>query len=115
MHNRQLTSQDVERTIHQAIHRILAQQGKMLPAVSNAHEFQADLGFVSADLVQLLTALHTTLAADPCHSLAELRTVGELCQAYQQVLTGRANATADSDLLLASQRRAQARRERRKG
>jgi hypothetical protein len=56
MFNDKLTSQDIERTIHEEILRLLEERAKVLPAISNAHDLQADLGFASADLVQLLTA-----------------------------------------------------------
>jgi len=118
MINYKLTSQDIERTIHEEILHLLEERAKVLPAISNAHELQADLGFASADLVQLLTALSTKLLADPFKhslSLTEVRTVGVLCQAYQQFLAEPTVASADSDVLLATRRRAQARRDLRKG
>ena len=79
----------------------------------NDQSFEA-LGLGSLDLLELVDSLETTLCANPfeqTHSLNDMRTVGDLCHAYRTALCEGAETTnSQDDILLASMRRAGARR-----
>jgi acyl carrier protein len=83
------------------------------PPVSVAEaDALADLGVGSLELLELADALETALEVNPFDSgvsLTEMRTVSDLCAAYQAAVSGRPSP-ADDDLLHASRKRAEARR-----
>lgn len=104
----------VEKTIHQEILRILADRWPHIAPLADAHTLDNDLGLTSAELLHLFALLNVKLHVDPVEQAVctvNVRTVGDLCQRYQALRTGASNA---SDMLLASQKRAEARRVRRK-
>jgi acyl carrier protein len=81
-----------------------------LPATLNG-----GLGLGSLDLAQLVALLEADLKADPFAALVPItsvRTVADLCQAYQRALSGEAPAGEDP-ALAAVRERAAARRDRR--
>jgi acyl carrier protein len=117
MLNHRLSSQDIERTIHEEILQILEEHEAHVTDISHEDTLHADLGLASLDLAQLVSILEMKLQADPFEqliSITDIRTVGDLCQAYQQILSGKTHAAADREELLASQQRAQARLDSRK-
>jgi acyl carrier protein len=74
-----------------------------------------DLALASLDLAQLVALLEADLQADPFVALVPItsvRTVGDLCRAYQRALAGEAPA-AEDPALAAVRDRAAARRDRR--
>jgi acyl carrier protein len=113
-----LTSQAIERLIHEEILHILDECDEGQRDITNEALLHADLGLGSLDLAQLVAVLESKLQADPFEHLVaitEMRTVGDLCRAYQRVLVGETNVSAGPDVLLVSRKRAQARRARRQG
>ena len=116
MLNAKLTSQAIEQVIHEEILHILDEREEWIPDIANDARLHADLGLGSLDLAQLVSVLEMKLRADPFEHLVaitEIRTVGDLCQAYQRLLVGETNASTTRDILRAGQTRAQARRARR--
>jgi acyl carrier protein len=112
------TSQPVEQVIHTEILRMLHAQEKHRPTLSPADNLQDDLGLTSSEVVQLIATLTVKLQADPFEQampMTAMRTVGDLCQAYQHILTAHSHDSDASAALLASQRRAQVRRDSRRG
>jgi acyl carrier protein len=74
-----------------------------------------DLALASLDLAQLVAVLEADLQADPFAALVPItsvRTVGDLCRAYQRALAGEV-AAAEDPALAAVRDRAAARRGRR--
>lgn len=107
---------NVEKTIHQEILRILAERRQQISPLSNAQTLDNDLGLTSSELLQLFALLAVKLQVDPVEqsvATANVRTVGDLCQRYEALLTGASNASNMRGMLLASQKRAEARRARR--
>lgn len=78
-----------------------------------------DLGLSSLDLAELVTVLELELDADPFRELVPItsvRTVGDLVQAYERVLSGEAPAADGVDSAVAeAEARAQKRKARRGG
>lgn len=100
----------VESAVRAEIHRVLDMQGNPIERVSAADSLSDTLGLTSIDLVELIVALNARLRVDPFRERAftELRTVGDLFRAY-----GTSPAGRDPDAeLVASRRRAEARRDR---
>jgi acyl carrier protein len=72
-----------------------------------------DLGIGSLDLLEIIDALETSLAANPFEGRlapSDIRTVGDLYAAYRSTTDGVAPGDAVDDLLASSRRRAEARR-----
>jgi acyl carrier protein len=111
------TKLKVHQTVQQEIHRLLGQRDRIVPDIAEECHLQADLGFTSVELVRLISALDANLQIDLLAQhifITDLRTVGDLIQAYQKSLSGlRSPSTSADELLLATRRRAQARRGRR--
>jgi len=107
----------VQQAVHQEIHRLLSERDKRFLNIAEECHLQADLGFTSVELVKLISALDANLRVDLFAqnvSIADLGTVGDLSQAYQKSLFGLYISSTNTDeMLLASRRRAQARRDRR--
>lgn len=116
MLNHERTRQDIERMIHAEILCILEEREVSMPHIANDDKLHADLGIESLDLAQLVSVLEMKLQVDPFEevvAITDVRSVGDLCQAYEQMLTGHTAPTAATDALRAAQERAQARRTRR--
>jgi acyl carrier protein len=81
-------------------------------ALRDDQTFEA-LGLGSLDLMELVDSLESALQVDPFagqFSLNDVRTVGDLCRAYDTTLDGQAPPNDPADPLLASRARAEARR-----
>jgi len=107
----------VHQAVHQEIHRLLSERDTSVLNIAEECHLQADLGFTSVELVKLISALdanlHVELFAQNI-SIADLSTVGDLTRAYQKSLFGlHISSTNTDEMLLASRRRAQARRDSR--
>ncbi len=112
MLNPGLTGAEIERLIHQEIGRIFEEQDEPIPELTPDAKLHADLGLASLDLAHLVTVLEDKLQVDPFEAqvaITDVRTVGDLCRAYQAQLDGRADDSAEDDLR-AVQQRARARR-----
>lgn len=114
MLNQAPSPQELEQLVHEHIRQILEEKPSPITAEITAERRLADLGLTSLDLAQLVAALEIALQADPFQELVPItsvRTVGDLSSAYVKFFSGTADTQAQSDALLASQRRAQARRD----
>lgn len=111
------TDLEVEQAVHGEIHRLLSGRDRTVPEISAELRLETDLGFTSLELVKLIAALDSNLHVDLLAQnilVADLRTVGDISQAYQKSLSGaRSPSTSVDELLLSSRRRAQARRNKR--
>ena len=107
----------VHQAVYQEIHRLLSERDKRFLNIAEECHLQADLGFTSVELVKLISALDANLHVDLFAqniSIADIGTVGDLTQAYQKSLFGlHISSTNTDEMLLASRRRAQARRDSR--
>ena len=107
------TTEEVERAIRDEVARRLEPRHGTRHVPTDNQSFEA-LGLGSLDLLELVDSLETTLCANPfeqTHSLNDMRTVGDLCHAYRTALCEGAETTnSQDDILLASMRRAGARR-----
>jgi acyl carrier protein len=105
-------SGDVSQVVRAELSRLLKRQPA--GAVLSGSSVLSELGVGSLDLLELADALETALQVNPFDqgtSMTDLRTVGDLCAAYEAAAGGRAPASADRDeLLQSSRRRAEARR-----
>jgi acyl carrier protein len=82
------------------------------PALRDDQTFEA-LGLGSLDLIELVDGLESVLRVDPFasqFSLNDVRTVGDLCRAYDATLDSQAQRSDPTDPLQASRARAAARR-----
>jgi len=73
----------------------------------------SDLGIGSLDLLEIIDALETSLAANPFEGRlapSDIRTVGDLYAAYRPATDGASPGDAIDDLLASSRKRAAARR-----
>jgi acyl carrier protein len=85
------------------------------PVAIGAADALADLGVGSLELLELADALESALAVNPFDgdvSLTEMRTVSDLCAAYQAAVDG-TPPPGNDDLLASSRKRAEARRRQR--
>jgi acyl carrier protein len=91
------------------------ESGAFVDRIALEATLNGDLALASLDLAQLVALLEADLAVDPFAALVPItsvRTVGDLCQAYQRALSGEAPAVEDP-ALAAVRERAAARRDRR--
>lgn len=105
---------EIEQLIYQEIERLFEEREAPVPELTPDAKLHADLGLASLDLAALVAVLEEKLQVDPFEALVaitDMRTVGDLCRAYQAQLNGSADAVAGD--LLAAQQRARARRGRR--
>jgi acyl carrier protein len=101
------TNGEIEATVHQTIVTILERQGAPIKPFDNDHDLVAT-GLTSLDLAALVAMLERRWHVDPfLESIAvtEMRTVGDLCRAYQEVLNGAAGAGHAETLRAAQARR----------
>jgi acyl carrier protein len=106
---------EIEQLIYQEIERLFEEREAPVPELTPDAKLHADLGLASLDLAALVAVLEEKLQVDPFEALVaitDMRTVGDLCRAYQAQLDGSADAAVAGDLL-AAQQRACARRGRR--
>ncbi len=111
------TTTNILETIATEIHKILKVENKKIGEITREAELNAHVGLTSLNLAELVVALEIRLSVDPFSALVpitEVRTIGDLCQAYERALSGE-NATPEfstNDALLQAQRRAADRRQR---
>jgi acyl carrier protein len=94
-------------------------QGPQAPVdrIAPGATLNGDLGLASLDLAQLVALLEVDLQADPFAELVAItsvRTVEDLCAAYERARAGERPA-AETPAVIEARQRAAARRERRKG
>ncbi|MBJ6760428.1 hypothetical protein JGU66_06610 [Myxococcaceae bacterium JPH2] len=116
MLNQRPSVQEIQKLIAEHIGQILeekaTQEGKS-KEVGHADRLGADLGLSSLDLAQLVASLEMRLKADPFQELVPItsvRTVADLCGAYEKFFSGDTSDGGASEALLESKRRAEARR-----
>jgi len=108
---------DVERLIRDEIGLLLPERRQPGAWVAREDGLE-ELGLASLDVVQLAVSLAARLGVDPFQrsaSITDVRTVGDLCQAYERALAGEAGEPLPTADLLAHQREVEARRTRSRG
>jgi acyl carrier protein len=104
---------NIEQIIHETVLQIAQQKSTEITEVNSEQKLNADLGFSSLDLAQLVAILEMKLNADPFAklvSITSVRTVGDLCDAYDKYFN-QSDAEADNQpSFQQSQARAQMRR-----
>jgi acyl carrier protein len=82
------TDAEIEATIHRTIVEVLERAGKPVPPFDAEDDLLAT-GLTSLDLAALVGKLERRWKIDPfleAKAITEVRTVGELCRAYQEYL-----------------------------
>lgn len=117
MLNQVLSKEQIERVLCEEIAQILEEKGqnyvKAAAEIRTDHRLGPDLGLTSLDLAQLVAVVEGRLKADPFQELVPItsvRNVGDLSSAYERFFSGDNGKDIDAELLLASKRRAEARR-----
>ena len=111
MATERLNHEDVGRIVRAEIARRL--KGDVVQPARLDNETLEALGMGSLDVMELADSLETILRVDPFDralSLNDVRTVGDLCRAYQAALGADAQGNGHDDPLIASRARAEARR-----
>jgi acyl carrier protein len=106
------TPGDIEHAVHRAITDILERHGKQVEPFDNAADLVAT-GLTSLDLAALVAVLERQWKVDPfleSASITDIRTVGDLCRAYQNVLHGEPLASQSDAALRQAYVRASGRR-----
>ena len=114
--NKQEIQQVIEEHIRQILEEKATHDGE-LPAIGREDRLGAGLGLSSLDLAQLVATLEMRLKADPFQELVPItsvRTVADLCGAYEKFFAGDNSDQGQEDALLESKRRAEARRNNRR-
>jgi acyl carrier protein len=108
-------------TVSETVFRRLAEvmregeSAAFVDRISREATLAGDLALASLDLAQLVALLEGDLKVDPFAELVPItsvRTVGDLCRAYERALAGETPA-AEDPALAAVRERAAARRDRR--
>lgn len=92
----------VEATVHEKIHSLLKEQERDVEKISARDKLSDTLGLSSLDLATLISELELALDADPFAELVpvtDLRTVGDLIQAYRLALQPGEAAPRGRDLM----------------
>jgi aryl carrier-like protein len=85
------TAAEIEATIHRTIVELLERAGKTVPAFDQDDDLVAT-GLTSLDLAALVAKLARQWRIDPfleTKAITEVRTVGDLCDAYRESLGAR--------------------------
>jgi acyl carrier protein len=80
---------DVQTAVVEELRAVAELRGLELGEFSAHHYLVDELGFKSLDLAHLVAALERRLRVDPFLEhvpITQVRTVGDLCQAYRSVL-----------------------------
>ena len=104
---------NVEQIVYDTILQIAQQKSADITEVNSEQKLNSDLGFSSLDLAQLVAILEMKLNADPFAklvSITNIRTVGDLCDAYHQYFKGSDATTEKQPSFQQSVARAQLRR-----
>jgi acyl carrier protein len=112
-----LTSQEIERVIEEEILQILDDKGIPADQLPNPtrEDRLGDLGLTSLDLAQLVACLEARLHGDPFAELVAItsvRTIGDLCRAYERFAAGETSDAAETAELDRIKQRAEARLKR---
>jgi acyl carrier protein len=86
-----LTGAEIEAIIHRTIVEILERAGKPVPVFAEEDDLIAT-GLTSLDLAALVAKLERRWKIDPfleAKAITEVRTVGDLCRAYQEYVNAR--------------------------
>jgi hypothetical protein len=108
---------DYAAPIEAEIRRLLQRLGHTAPSISASDTLTGTLGLPSVEILALLPRLSAMLGVDPFAAtlaVTDLRTVGDLFQAYANARSPSSSASVVNDELRASAKRADARRQRRK-
>jgi acyl carrier protein len=112
-----VSSAEIERILREEISQILEEkppEARVSPErITREQRLGPDLGLTSLDLAQLVAVVEGRLEADPFQELVPItsvRNVGDLCKAYERFFSGNDDKNADAEMLLATKRRAEARR-----
>jgi acyl carrier protein len=86
-----LTGAEIEATIHRTLVEVLERAGKPVPVFDEEDDLIAT-GLTSLDLAALVAKLERRWKIDPfleAKAITEVRTVGDLCRAYQEYVNAR--------------------------
>jgi acyl carrier protein len=86
-----LTGAEIEATIHRTLVEVLERAGKPVPVFDEEDDLIAT-GLTSLDLAALVAKLERRWKIDPfleATAITEVRTVGDLCRAYQEYVNAR--------------------------
>ena len=79
---------EIQDTIYATLRRVAEDEGLELPALTDEASLVDDLGFRSLHIARILAILELELSKDPFASgevpITDLRTVGDLCAAYER-------------------------------
>lgn len=104
---------DILQAVRTEILRVLRERGVDHPKISAQDALIATLGLSSVDVVALVPPLNATLAVDPFAgtlAVTDMRTVGDLVDAYENARSTSPHSSIGSDVLRASAKRAEMRR-----
>jgi acyl carrier protein len=117
MLNQVMSREQIERVLREEIAQILEEKGaahaRAVADIARELRLGPDLSLTSLDLAQLVAVIEGRLKADPFQELVPItsvRSVGDLCDAYERFYAGDRGRDMDAELLMASKRRAEARR-----
>jgi acyl carrier protein len=116
MLNQVPSKQEIQKAVEEHIRQILEEKATHdgeLPEIGQEDRLGAELGLSSLELAQLVAILEMRLKADPFQELVPItsvRTVADLCGAYEKYFSGDTSDQGQADALLESKRRAEARR-----
>jgi acyl carrier protein len=85
------TEAEIEATIHRTIIELLERAGKPVPPFDEEDDLMST-GLTSLDLAALVAKLERRWKIDPfleAKAITEVRTVGDLCRAYQEHVNAR--------------------------
>ncbi|HEV3003357.1 MAG TPA: acyl carrier protein [Pirellulales bacterium] len=103
---------EIEQKVREVVLRVARQRSADVSNVDNGHRLTVELGLTSLDFARIIAILEMELGADPfgrCSAITDMRTVGDLCQAYRAAL-GKTRENDAAGAFAASESRAAARR-----
>ncbi len=83
-------SEDIRAMVHRTIAEIVARSGRPVPKFGD-DDLLVDTGLASLDLAAVVARLERVWGVDPfleVLAITEIRTVGDLCRAYQDFAGG---------------------------
>jgi acyl carrier protein len=111
MLTRKPSNREIEAMVHRTIVAILERNGHQVAPFDNQDDLVAT-GLTSLDLAALVALLERQWQIDPfleAIAVTDMRTVGDLCRAYQEVINEAAEASPTDGLREALARRARSR------
>lgn len=103
---------EVKSVVHEVLLDIADEEGLEVTEIQGDEKLVEDLGFRSLVMARILAILEERLRVDPFSqqvAVTSVRTVDDLCHAYEQCLAGQA-ADQPADALEEGRQRAEARR-----